>query len=38
VRYDTVHIAEAFSLSNLVSAFLLLLSTPSNSRLLAALG
>ena len=32
VRYDIVHIAEAFSSSNLVSAFLLLLSTPSNSR------
>ncbi|MEB3124382.1 MAG: hypothetical protein VKL00_01850, partial [Synechococcales bacterium] len=34
VRYDIVHIAEAFSSSNLVSAFLLLLSTPSNSRYL----
>ncbi|WP_141211753.1 hypothetical protein [Pseudanabaena sp. SR411] len=33
VRYDIVHIAKAFSSSNLVSAFLLFLSTPSNSRL-----
>jgi predicted PilT family ATPase len=32
VRCDIVHIAEAFSSSNLVSAFLLLLSTPPNSR------
>jgi hypothetical protein len=32
VRYDIVHTAEALSSSNLVSAFLLVLSTPSNSR------